>query len=116
MGIASFSPLFGRTVGSSMLSRPVQAIVSLFVPEHATLPHPRHVENRALAYRALALAKTSPDLPATKPVSKSDFDTPVQRLKIVREFEAGSSRSCAGRLVISGRMADVCAELERLAG
>jgi hypothetical protein len=40
----------------------------------------------------------------------------VQRLKIVREFEAGSSRSCAGRLVISGRMADVCAELERLAG
>ncbi|MDP1740472.1 hypothetical protein [Polaromonas sp.] len=38
-----------------------------------------------------------------------------RRLKVVREFEAGISPSCAGRMVISGRMADVCAELERMA-
>ncbi|HYW58646.1 MAG TPA: hypothetical protein VE934_16980 [Polaromonas sp.] len=33
----------------------------------------------------------------------------------MREFEAGISPSCAGRMVISGRMADVCAELDRMA-
>ena len=38
-----------------------------------------------------------------------------RRLKVVREFDAGISPSCAGRMVISGRMADVCAELDRMA-
>ena len=36
------------------------------------------------------------------------------RLRILREFEPGASPACAGRMVISGRMADVCAELERM--
>ena len=36
------------------------------------------------------------------------------RLRVVREFEPNMSRTCAGRMVISGRMADVCAELERM--
>lgn len=35
-------------------------------------------------------------------------------LRVLREFEAGTSPSCAGRMFISGRMADVCAELERM--
>ena len=38
------------------------------------------------------------------------------RLRVLREFEAGTSPSCAGRMFISGRMADVCAELERMSG
>jgi len=37
------------------------------------------------------------------------------RLRIVREFDANVSPACAGRMVISGRMADVCAELDRMA-
>ena len=36
-------------------------------------------------------------------------------LKVLREFEPGKSRSSTGRLVISGRMADVCAVLDRMA-
>ena len=32
----------------------------------------------------------------------------------MREFEPGASPACAGRMVIAGRMADVCAELERM--
>jgi hypothetical protein len=36
-------------------------------------------------------------------------------LRVVRVVEAGQSRSSVGRIVISGRMADVCAELDRLA-
>ncbi len=41
----------------------------------------------------------------------------VQRrpLRVVRILEAGQSATQVGRMVISGRMADVCAELERLA-
>jgi hypothetical protein len=37
------------------------------------------------------------------------------RLRIVREFDANVGPACAGRMVISGRMADVCAELDRMA-
>jgi hypothetical protein len=33
----------------------------------------------------------------------------------VREFDSAISPQCAGRMVISGRMADVCAELDRMA-
>ncbi len=36
-------------------------------------------------------------------------------LRIVRIQEAGQAPSLVGRMVISGRMADVCAELDRLA-
>jgi hypothetical protein len=38
----------------------------------------------------------------------------ASRLRVLREFEPGSSPACAGRMVITGRMADVCAELERM--
>lgn len=34
---------------------------------------------------------------------------------MVRVMEAGQTPSQVGRMVISGRMADVCAELDRLA-
>ena len=36
-------------------------------------------------------------------------------LRIVRVVESGQPRAHVGRMVISGRMADVCAELDRLA-
>ena len=36
-------------------------------------------------------------------------------LRVVRVVEAGQSRSSVGRMVVSGCMADVCAELDRLA-
>lgn len=35
-------------------------------------------------------------------------------LRVVRVFESGQAKSNVGRMVISGRMADVCAELDRL--
>lgn len=46
---------------------------------------------------------------------------PVQRpaarpaLRVVRVLEPSAPRAVAGRMVISGRLADVCAELDRLA-
>jgi hypothetical protein len=35
-------------------------------------------------------------------------------LRIARVMEAGQSSASVGRMVISGRMKDVCAELDRL--
>ena len=40
---------------------------------------------------------------------------PAKGLRVVRVVEASAARADAGRMVISGRLADVCAELERLA-
>lgn len=52
---------------------------------------------------AMALGITHRTLPAARP------------LRVVRVVERGQARSEVGRMVISGRMADVCAELDRLA-
>jgi len=39
----------------------------------------------------------------------------VRPLRVARVMEDQQSRHNAGRMIISGRMADVCAELDRLA-
>jgi hypothetical protein len=39
----------------------------------------------------------------------------LRPLRVVRVVEAQHAPAAAGRMVISGRMADVCAELDRLA-
>lgn len=39
---------------------------------------------------------------------------PRRPLRVLRVVDAGHASSTAGRMVISGRMADVCAELDRL--
>jgi hypothetical protein len=106
MGIAllTFSSLFQ---GLSSLQRAVapapvvrQAIrASLFSsgrPARASSPF-----HRAASASALALRPTRPAV-----------STP---LRVVRLSEGGERPGSAGRMVISGRMADVCAELDRLA-
>jgi len=40
---------------------------------------------------------------------------PPRPLRVLRVVDPGQSRNAVGRIVISGRMADVCAELDRLA-
>jgi hypothetical protein len=39
---------------------------------------------------------------------------PPPALRVLRVSEMGPRSDCAGRMVISGRMADVCAELDRM--
>lgn len=51
-------------------------------------------------------------LAAHAPASRGCVRRP---LRVVRVMEACQASSGAGRMVISGRMADVCAELDRLA-
>lgn len=52
--------------------------------------------------------------PLLKPDDGAKRVNQLSGLKVLREFEPGKSRSSTGRLVISGRMADVCAALERM--
>ena len=116
MGIASFSPLFGRATGLSMLLAPIQALAALFVPAQAASVHTRLAAGPVMGQRASAHPYKSLKLAVVQPARKSLPAAPVQRLKVVRQFEPGANRSSAGRLVISGRISDVCAELERMAG
>ena len=51
---------------------------------------------------------------ASSVASAASFATPIP-LRVARVMEAQQNRQSAGRMVISGRMADVCAELDRLA-
>lgn len=43
------------------------------------------------------------------------YQGPVRTVRVLRICEPGMGSQTAGRMVMSGRMADVCAELERLA-
>ncbi len=47
--------------------------------------------------------------------AKNHLKTLPRALRVLRVVETGQSASSVGRMVISGRMADVCAELDRLA-
>ena len=116
MGIAIFLPQFGRTTGLSVLLSPIQALAALFVPAHAALVPTCPSVGPVVASRVTAYSRKIPYSTRSNLTRPPVAAAPVQRLKIVRQFEPGANRSCAGRLFISGRMADVCAELERMAG
>ena len=51
---------------------------------------------------------------APQPPVTTHANTRQPSLRIVRVHESGQHTTGAGRMVISGRMADVCAELDRL--
>jgi hypothetical protein len=55
--------------------------------------------------------------PAAVPRPDQRSEAPARRtpLRVVRLVEPSAPRAVAGRMVISGRLADVCAELDRLA-
>jgi len=91
MRITSFSTHFSGVSAWAAVVAPLQGLLTLFVPQQA----------------ASANAALLPRHPAQQPRTS--------RLKIVRQFEPGVGPACAGRMVISGRMADVCAELDRMA-
>jgi hypothetical protein len=53
--------------------------------------------------------------PCSKAAPQEPFHASARRpLRVVRILETGQAPAQAGRMAISGRMADVCAELDRL--
>jgi hypothetical protein len=111
-----------RVTTLSMVLAPLHALLGLFMPLQSASAMLRHPTKQGAAQQTcrtpafdaapwrLTATNNAPAVlaTATKPAS-------CNRLKIVRAFEPGVSSSCAGRMVISGRMADVCAELDRMA-
>ena len=75
----------------------LQEFAAWFAPRPAPVPR--------IAVRA------TPPRPMAQPAPRVQ----AKPLRIVRVFEPSTPRAGAGRMVISGRMADVCAELDRLA-
>ena len=106
MGIAllSFSSLFQGLTHLHRMATPSPALrqtsrASVFKsgrPVRASSPFHRAASASALAVRPVRPLVSTP-------------------LRVVRLSEGGECPGSAGRMVISGRMADVCAELDRLA-
>ena len=86
---------------------------------NASLPLSLLPARLAAAARALwlALAPRPPLAPAAAHAARppSPQQAALKPLRVVRVLEPTAPRSTAGRMVISGRLADVCAELDRLA-
>ncbi len=78
-------------------------------------PLARTEPKRSHAVRVLRMARPSAERPAImpRPVSPVCIPRPAA-LRVVRVCDTHSPSGEMGRLVISGRMADVCAELDRL--
>ncbi len=66
---------------------------------------------RPLAAAGIAVRTGAPRAAASDNANRG----PVRPLRVVRAAEPLRAPASAGRMVISGRMADVCAELDRLA-
>jgi hypothetical protein len=120
MGIASFS----RSPLLSVLLAPLQALAALCSPAPGPVntapssPLPafrRLAANDASATKFIAACAQPARAGGQKHCPTMARTAAPRRLKVVREFEPGISPLCAGRMVISGRMADVCAELDRMA-
>ena len=100
MATAFFLPL-------AQLAAPLQALAAWFSPR----PQPARNAVRTPAPRKPARALVAQRLPGQGPVI-----LPAPKpLRVTRVVEASAPRAVAGRMVISGRLADVCAELDRLA-
>ena len=125
MGIVSFS----HSPMLSVLFAPVQAVAAWFVPAQNTanlfaVPAltPRTPKQLALPF-ALPFTPTG-NTGRRRQANSHSVSTKIGRnasklpaithLKVVREFDSAVNPACAGRMVISGRIADVCAELERM--
>jgi hypothetical protein len=85
---------------------PLERIASWFAPRARR-------DERKPALPAAAIARRV--FPSLAPASRNCHEHPRRALRVVRVVERGHCTPGAGRMVISGRMADVCAELDRLA-
>lgn len=52
--------------------------------------------------------------PLRRPAAPSTARQGRSLLRVVRILDPGQASACAGRILMSGRMADVCAELDRM--
>ena len=115
---ASFSS--GQLAG---LWAPLHGFLSWFVtaPTKLQPSEERHAQNKpGKSMAGIAMPAQQRPVLGAKPLTcfqaraHAGQERTTSRLRVLREFEPGASPACAGRMVITGRMADVCAELERM--
>ena len=114
---------FSNTSMLSALVAPLVALTAWLLPFHtgrqqrirsrpvAACPH-----QLGLPFNSDAPAPPPAPSPAATNNDSHHAAAPLSAppLRVVRELDAAVDPACAGRMVISGRMADVCAELERM--
>ena len=105
--LAPFNTLAAWLVQPASTKRLVPPANAPLAHQRLTLPFARG----GSAHRKHALVRVS----SFKSTEFEPGNPAISRLKVVREHDAAVSPTCAGRMTISGRMADVCAELERMA-
>ena len=121
MGIANITPQGARMAAFSALVSPVQSFLSLFTPSkparqlsRPSAPPSSLRSGTAWRGRALKSAGIQRRALATESMPEGCIKAAPSKLKIVRQFEPDVGAAFAGRMMISGRMADVCAELDRM--
>ena len=110
---------FSNASSQAFLTAPIEILAPWITRLKTALGH---AEDSSAFGRAVHSAKPgfSLDMPASTGHAVADVErksgatAPRCRLRVVREFDSAVSPDCAGRMVISGRMADVCAELDRM--
>jgi hypothetical protein len=86
---------------------PLESLVAWFAGAPARAQGPSAMRSTtADARRTCCVSAATPRRP---------HERPNRALRVVRVLDSNHAAPGAGRMVISGRMADVCAELERLA-
>lgn len=92
---------------------PLQSLIRWLLPQEPMAPSLRAAPSASL----VAKNKPTTGLLQTRRTTVAEPCSRLVRrpLRIVRVMEVGQARSQVGRMVISGRLADVCAELDRLA-
>ncbi len=129
MGMVIFSPTGPRPPVFALLLASLHDLLALFGPASRVAVARHHQRSGYEAVRPFSRAAThafdNASWRATATVTgaaqnhqftqKTLVKPPEpSRLRVVRAFDPGVAPSCAGRMVISGRMADVCAELDRM--
>ena len=120
MGIVRFSQRLSKSHLHAVLSMHSQLQLPGFVTDDPIAKRNSQLRDW-LAVHSAVVRKTSVEkkvsvFNSSNRLQTRAFHTQVaSRLKVVREFEYGSNPLCAGRMRMSGRMADICAELERMA-
>ena len=107
---AFFAPL--QTVANRLASARTHSTRTATGPASG----PEFASRRPLSHPSPAVIAAATRPPT--PLQHSEQDSVLRRsptLRVVRNIEAGIPVGSSGRMVISGRMADVCAELDRLA-
>ena len=109
MGFAASSFVSALSAGTAVVGRRSRS----FKPWLAPLAEWIERCNRPASQneRAVGCFEPSPAASADTNDLRMATRLPLRVLRVVD----GTPRQCAGRMVISGRMADVCAELDRLA-